>query len=97
MHTLEVVTFRTKIDPVEFVDANDEVTSWLKRQPGFVSRHLALRDDAHWVDMVIWTDREQAERAASRLLEEIGHCKAMAAIEPDSIVMSHGEIRASTH
>lgn len=98
MQTLELVTFRTtEIEPERFVAANAEVNDWLRRQPGFVARHLAARDDGSWVDVVLWTDREVATQAATKLMEEIGKCEAMAAIDPQSIAMSHAAIRMSSH
>lgn len=98
MQTLELVTFRTtEIEPERFVAANAEVNNWLRRQPGFVTRHLAAKDDGSWLDVVLWTDREAAMQAAAKLMEEIGKCTAMTAIDPQSIAMSHAAVRMSSH
>lgn len=97
MHTLELVTFRTtETDPERFIAANAEVNDWLKRQPGFVVRHLAAKEDGSWVDVVLWADRKAAMEASARLMEEIGQSEAIAAIDPQSVGMSHAAIRISS-
>lgn len=96
MKTLELVTFRTAgTDAARFLDANAEVNDWLKKQPGFLARHLAHKDDDSWVDIVLWQDNDAAQKAAAKLMEEMAHCEAMVAIDPASIAMSHAGIRMS--
>jgi hypothetical protein len=98
MQTLELVTFRTtEMDQERFIAANAEVNDWLRRQPGFLARHLAGKDDGGWIDMVLWTDREAAMQASAKLLQELGSCEAMTAIDPRSIAMSHAAIRMSSN
>jgi len=64
--TLEIVNFRLKPGTeAGFVASNGLVSDWLARQPGFVSRCLARRDDGAWVDVVRWHSREQPLAAAA--------------------------------
>lgn len=91
--TLEIVGFRLKLgNEAGFAAANAEVSEWLKRQPGFVGRQLAVNGDGSWIDLVRWQSRAQAIAAADRLLGEIGDCAAMQAIDPASIDMSHAAV-----
>ncbi|WP_095084822.1 antibiotic biosynthesis monooxygenase family protein [Mesorhizobium sophorae] len=91
--TLEIVNFRLKPGTeAGFTAGNRVVSDWLARQPGFVSRCLARRDDGGWVDVVRWRSREQALGAAGRIMAEIGDCEAMRAIDPASVDMGHAEL-----
>jgi len=94
--TIELVTFRlARGSGQQFVDANAAVSDWLKRQPGFVSRHLAERDDGSFLDIVFWASHEAALAASARLPEEMGQDETLTMIDPMSIDMSHGSIRLS--
>lgn len=55
-HFIELVTFKTKADvtPDQVVSASDDVNSFLKSQPGFVSRNLGQREDGTWHDILFW-------------------------------------------
>lgn len=94
--TLEIVTFRLKPrTEAGFVAANGVMTDWLARQPGFLGRHLARREDGSWVDVVRWQNLEQARAAAARIMAEIGDSEAVQAIEPASVEMSHATVALS--
>ena len=57
--TLEIVNFRLKPGTeAGFAAGNRLVSEWLARQPGFVSRCLARRDDGGWVDIVRGQSRQ---------------------------------------
>ena len=95
-HTIELVTFRLqKGDTQGFVDANAAVNDWLKRQPGFVSRHLAERDDGTYLDIVFWQTHADALAASAKMMEEMAQSEAMTMIDPMGLDMSHGTIRLS--
>jgi heme-degrading monooxygenase HmoA len=95
-HTIELVTFRLqKGDTQNFVDANAAINDWLKRQPGFVSRHLAERDDGSYVDIVFWQTHADALAASTKMMEEMAQSEAMTMIDPMGLDMSHGTIRLS--
>ncbi|CAN7673047.1 antibiotic biosynthesis monooxygenase [Aminobacter sp. LjRoot7] len=96
---LEIVTFRLKPGKTAgfaaaFAAANEPVSDWLRRQPGFLSRHLAERGNS-WIDVVRWQSREDAQAAAEKIMAEIGDCAAFQAIDPESIDMSHALVIAS--
>ena len=94
--TLELVTFRlVRGSNEQFVDANAAISDWLKRQPGFVSRHLAERDDGSFVDIVFWQTHEAALAASGKMMEEMAQSEAMTMIDPMSLEMTHGNIRLS--
>jgi heme-degrading monooxygenase HmoA len=95
-HTIELVTFRLqKGDTQGFIDANAAVSDWLKRQPGFVSRHLAERDDGTYLDIVFWQSHADALAASNKMMEEMAQSEAMTMIDPMGLDMSHGTIRLS--
>lgn len=95
-HTIELVTFRLqKGDTEGFVDANAAINDWLKRQPGFVSRHLAERDDGTYLDIVFWQSHADALAASTKMMEEMAQSEAMTMIDPMGLDMSHGTIRLS--
>lgn len=95
-HTIELVTFRLqKGDTQGFVDANAAINDWLKRQPGFVSRHLAERDDGSYLDIVFWQSHADALAASTKMMEEMAQSEAMTMIDPMGLDMSHGTIRLS--
>ena len=94
--TIELVTFRVSHgDSRQFLDANAALSDWLKRQPGFVARHLAEREDGSFLDIGFWRSHEAALAASARLTEEMAQDEAVAMIDPMSIDMSHGSIRLS--
>ncbi|MHB1103083.1 MAG: hypothetical protein ACYC0C_10005 [Devosia sp.] len=98
MQTLELVTFCTaNTEPARFLNANAEINAWLKRQPGFVSRRLAAKDNGNWIDIVLWVDRDAATRAAAKFLDEMAQSEAVSAIDPQSIAMSHAAIHMSVN
>ncbi|WP_192182529.1 antibiotic biosynthesis monooxygenase family protein [Mesorhizobium amorphae] len=95
--TLEIVSFRLKPGTrAGFVAGNGVVTDWLAQQPGFLSRHLAEREDQSWLDVVRWQSLAQAHAAAQRIMAEIGDCEAMQAIDPASVDMGHAAVVLST-
>lgn len=95
-HTIELVTFRLqKGDTQGFLDANASINDWLKRQPGFVSRHLAERDDGTYLDIVFWQTHADALAASTKMMEEMAQSEAMTMIDPMGLDMSHGTIRLS--
>lgn len=95
-HTLEMVTFRLAHGSgQQFLDANAAVNDWVKQQPGFVSRHLAERDDGSYVDIILWQTREAALAASGKFMAELAQSEAMTMIDPMGLEMSHGNIRLS--
>ena len=97
-HTIDLVTYRLARGTGQgqaFIDANAAVNDWLKRQPGFVSRHLAEREDGSYLDIVFWQTHADALAASTKLTEEMAQCEAMTMIDPMGLDMSHGTVRLS--
>lgn len=95
-HTMELVTFKVFEDAEPgFIADNARINDWLKRQPGFLARHLARKSDGSWIDVVLWESEAEAKAAAVRMLAEMGESEAMRAIDPASVDMSHGTIGIS--
>jgi heme-degrading monooxygenase HmoA len=95
-HTVELVRFRlAKGDTEGFVAANAAINDWLKQQQGFVSRHLAEREDGSYLDIIFWQSHADALAASTKMMEEVGRSEAMTMIDPMGLDMSHGTIRLS--
>ncbi len=94
--TLEIVEFRLGRGTGEaFVAANAPLNAWLEVQPGFISRQLAEREDGGYIDIVVWSNRGDAETAAGKVMGLFGDSDAMTMIDPESIRMSHAPILMS--
>ncbi len=94
--SLEIVTFRLaggRVD--EFVAANASINEWLRRQPGFLWRRLAERDDGRLVDVVLWQSHAAALAAGGKMMEEMAQSLAMSMIDPVGLEMKHARIRVS--
>lgn len=89
--TIELVRFRLKQDKTrgDWLKANEQVSEWVKQQPGFRFRSLSETDDGEWIDVVYWESLEAAQNAGKRVMNEIG--VAFEPIAADSIVISHSK------
>jgi heme-degrading monooxygenase HmoA len=71
---LEVTTFKLAgRSGAEFVTANADINDYLKRQPGFRWRKLALHDDDTIIDIVAWDTMADAEAGANGIVSEMKH------------------------
>ena len=75
---IEVTTFRLNgRSCAEFVAANADIDAWLRRQPGFLSRRIAERDDeiCRQRDLRQATERQlSATRGVvTRIKNRVGH------------------------
>jgi hypothetical protein len=95
MQALEVTTF--KLSPgltVEaFILANTDVDAWLLKQPGFVSRRIAERDDGSIIDMLVWASVQAGEDGAARLMVELAESPVHTAIDQGSVKWTVSPIR----
>lgn len=84
---IEVTTFRLGrgLTIADFIAANADVDAWLLRQPGFLSRRIALGADGVVVDMLIWSSARAGEDAAARLLAELPTSAVHEAIDQLSV------------
>jgi antibiotic biosynthesis monooxygenase (ABM) superfamily enzyme len=90
---LELVVYKLHegVAPERFLGTNDAVSSWIRQQPGFISRELVHDAEGdRWVDVIWWQTLEQAQ-AASELSLRSESCSPMfALIDMESALMLHG-------
>jgi hypothetical protein len=96
---LELVVYRLNdgVSREQFLDANDPVSAWISKQPGFISRDLVYDTEGdRWVDVVWWESMHQAQ-AASDLAMTSESCRPMfALINMESALMLHGAATIAT-
>ena len=90
---LELVVYKLNdgVSREQFLGTNDAVSSWISKQPGFISRELVYDAEGdRWVDVIWWETLEQAH-AASELSMTSESCSPMfALIDMESALMLHG-------
>lgn len=75
-HILELVTFKLLpgVTEDQFVEANESLSAWISRQPGFVSRHLSYSENEEtYIDVVYWVSLA-ALQAANDLAMKAEEC-----------------------
>jgi hypothetical protein len=84
---IEVTTFRLAkgVSMKRFVKANEDIDPWLRKQPGFISRHMFEREDGHVVDSLFWTSSKARRQAASGIVKEMAHSPVHAAIDHSTV------------
>ncbi len=90
-HILEVVTFKLLpgVTEDQFVEANEALSGWAKRQPGFVSRNLAYNEgEETYIDVVYWESLAAAQCAndLSMMSEECAPMFGMCDMESIKLV-----------
>jgi hypothetical protein len=91
---LELVVFKLHdgVSRDEFLATNDAVSTWISKQPGFVSRELSYDADSdRWVDVLWWTSMENAAAAAELALNSESCAPMFALIDMESTLMLHAE------
>ena len=93
-NAIEVTTFRLKGKScAAFIAANADIDEWLQRQPGFISRRIAERDDGTIIDMLIWTSVEDGERAAGGVVTEMAHSRVHDMIDQGTVEWTVAPVR----
>lgn len=91
---LQVTTFRLNGQScAQFVAANADIDAWLRRQPGFLSRRIAERDDGTIVDVLIWATAEAGRKAAGCIMTEMGHSPVHAMIDQSTVDWTVAPVR----
>ena len=89
---LELVVYKLKegVSDEQFLGTNGAVSSWISKQPGFISRELVYDGEGdRWVDVIWWETMEQAHAASE--LSMASECQPMfALIDMESALMLHG-------
>lgn len=76
----------------QFLDTVGPVSSWVKTQPGFISRDLTFSaEDDRWVDVVWWRSLAAAHAAAEAAMSSEACAPMFGMIDIESMSMRHGE------
>lgn len=93
-HIIECVLFRLVegTEPATFAQLADDLNTWISRQPGFIARALSCTADGEWIDHVTWASMEDAEAAATSLMDAAEAGPFLTAINPTSVTMRHATL-----
>ncbi len=90
---LELVIFKLNegVDRAEFLRASDGISSWARKQPGFISRTLSHDPETDtYFDVVYWRSMDDAQ-AAIPVAERSDECApAFEMIDRTNVLMHHG-------
>ena len=90
---LELVVFKLNegVSRDEFLATNDAVSTWISRQPGFISRELSHDAEGdRWIDVIWWETLENAGAAAELAMTSESCAPMFAQIDMSSMLMLHG-------
>lgn len=90
---LELVVYQLHkgVSREQFLGTNDAVSSWIRQQPGFLSRELVYEAEGdRWVDVIWWETLEQAQAASERSMTSESCSPMFALIDMDSALLLHG-------
>lgn len=65
----------------DFVTANEDINTYLRRQPGFRWRRIVESDDGRIIDIVAYDSRERALAGASGITSQMGDSPVHATID----------------
>jgi hypothetical protein len=91
---LELVVFKLHegVSREQLLGTVDSVSTWIGKQPGFVSRELSYDADGdRWIDVVWWRTMEDAQAAAELAMGSESCAPMFALIDMESALMVHGE------
>jgi hypothetical protein len=90
---LELVLYKLEegVSRERFLDTNDDVSSWISKQPGFISRDLVYDAEGdRWVDVVWWETMESALSAGELAMTSDSCAPMFGLIEMKSAITLHG-------
>jgi hypothetical protein len=93
--TLELVVFRLNegVSREQFLGTNDAVSTWISKQPGFISHELAYDAEGdRWIEVAWWKTMEDAHAAAELAMTSESCAPMFALIDMDSALMIHGDL-----
>jgi hypothetical protein len=91
---LELVVFKLApgVSGEQFVAAADGLSTWVSRQPGFISRELSHDAEGdRWIEVVWWKTMADAKAAAELAMTSESCAPMFALIDTKSILMVHAE------
>src|SRR5687767_7168202 len=90
---LELVVFKVKegVTREQFLGTVDAVSTWVRAQPGFLSRDLSYSaTEDRWIEVVWWRSLSEAEAAAEVAMSSTSCAPMFALIDRDSTLFLHG-------
>ncbi len=89
--TVEAVLLRLKegTDEAAFVAAAAAMRPALEAAGGYLGRQLARTEDGRWLDLLLWSTLEQAERAAEAMPSWPSSGPFLDLIDGDSVTLLH--------
>lgn len=84
---LEMTAFKLKKGKTykDFITANADVDIWLKKQPGFQSRHIAQQPDGTIIDALIWDSETDGTNAMHNLMTELADSPVHEVIDQETV------------
>ncbi|RLP92998.1 MULTISPECIES: hypothetical protein [unclassified Micromonospora] len=84
---LEMTTFRlvTGLTGADFVAANEDINTYLRRQPGFRWRRITEDDDGLITDIVAWDSASDGRRSAAGIMTEMVDSPVHATIDQATV------------
>ena len=75
----------------QFLGTNGAVSTWISKQPGFISRDLSYDSEGdRWIDVIWWESMEQAHAASEKSQTSESCLPMFAQIDEQSMLMIHG-------
>ncbi len=90
---LELVVYKLNegVSREQFLGNNGAVSSWISKQPGFISRDLVYDSGGdRWVDVIWWETMEQAHAASEAAMASESCLPMFAQIDEQSMLLLHG-------
>lgn len=89
--TYEMVLFRLKpgVDRDTVQAVSDQANTWLREQPGFLSREVLEDESGQWIDMLRWASLNDALAAAEAFTGTPVAAAYMGLVDEESIRMLH--------
>ncbi|MGH7720823.1 MAG: hypothetical protein ACREON_18500 [Gemmatimonadaceae bacterium] len=91
---LELVVFKLNegVSHEQFLATNDAVSTWISKQPGFISHELSYDAEGdRWIEVAWWKTMEEAHAAAEQAMTSESCAPMFALIDMKSALMAHGE------
>jgi len=92
---LELVVFKLAagVTSDHFLATVDRVSSWISRQPGFISRELSYDAEGdRWIEVVWWSTPQDAQSATELAMTSDSCAPMFGLIDMNSALMLHGEL-----
>ncbi|MDO8457645.1 MAG: hypothetical protein Q7T07_12130 [Burkholderiaceae bacterium] len=84
---LEITTFQlvSGLTGADFVNANEDINDYLRRQPGFRWRRIVESDDGTITDIVAWRSATDGRRSAEGIMTKMADSPVHATIDHTTV------------